>query len=437
MTPRYTPPAERKAAIKRERDRQDINEWGQQRREVDRDYAERSAELERERQSEQERLLDQTQERIRVRDRSHYGPGSEHSYFRDLIATKLAEQRRAQAEMHPGLRGGDPAEPLELLALGHGGAEEARKRLASVETRDVTTADPGARSIVPVAAPDQIALEVANSATHQATLAAALRKLRLPEVGKTLELPSVTTGPSVTVQATEGGTVAEVDFDAGSVSVPIATISGQTDITRQAFERSGWEADVVIAAELGRKYGQSLDSQFVSGSGASGQLLGLATVSGILSVTYTDASPTAAKTVSKAWSAYSSLANTVTGYGTASPDAYVTVMHPRRYASLFANQGGTVLATAPLLPGTTVPCGGIRTNLGAGTNEDEVFVVERSQAVLFNSESRLRVHEGIADADSGSLKVRVSIVGYAALAASRQPTAAARVSGTGLTPPSL
>jgi hypothetical protein len=191
----------------------------------------------------------------------------------------------------------------------------------------------------------------------------------------------------------------------------------------------------VIANELGRKYGQTLDDQHVSGSGASGQLLGLAIVSGIIAITYTDASPTAPRTLSKIWSAYASLANTATGYGVADPNAYLTVMAPRRYASLFANQGGTAIATPPLLPGTTVPCGGVRLNLGAGTNEDEVLVVERSQAVLFNSESRIQVHEAIAESDQ--LKVRVSVVGYAALAANRQPTAVARVSGTGLTPPSL
>jgi hypothetical protein len=59
----------------------------------------------------------------------------------------------------------------------------------------------------------------------------------------------------------------------------------------------------------------------------------------------------------------------------------------------------------------------------------------KSEAVLFSSPSELRVHQGMDISDA--LKVRVSIVQYAALAAARQPKAIAQIRGTGCAPPVL
>jgi HK97 family phage major capsid protein len=418
MTPRFV--SEREKQIKRQRDRADITDFRLTDAEIDRRFRESVDELRRETQLEKDFEREKTQARISARDRRHYGPGSRYSYFRDLVAVRLADKDRAY-----------PGQGVDDFATA-----EARNRLsAAMEKRDVSSADPGARSIMPVAAPGEIALEVANSAVATATLAAALRNLPLPEVGMRVDLPRVESGPSVAVQSAEGGAVAEVDFDTGTVQVPVGVIAGQVDVTRQVFDRSGWEADVTIAAELGRRYGEVLDAQTVAGSGSNQQILGLATVGGTIAVSYTDASPTALKTASKVWSAYSSLATPSTGYGTPSPDAYIVAMHPRRLAAQMALQGATAPGPVPELPGTVVASGGIRTNIS--TSQDEIFVVERSQAVLFNSPSRILVEEQPGDAEVTALKVRVQVLGYAALAANRQPLSVARITGTGLAAPVL
>jgi HK97 family phage major capsid protein len=399
----------------------------QRTKEAARDYAERKDEL-----------LGETARKhglsVSVRERPVYGPGSEYSYFRDLITAGLADQRRQAAVMRHGQDFGDPQDGSITLNPQFGGPEESRKRLAAVEKRDVTSADPGARMIVVPAAPQDIELEVANSATATGTLAAALRTVALPATGKTLELPRVETGPSTAIQATEGTGVSETDLDTANVSIPIGTISGQADVTRQVAERSGWSFDLMISTELGKKLGAALDSQIVTGTGSSGQLLGLDNIGSIVTVTYTQASRTTQTTVSKLWEGYNQLSNPSTGFGVADPNAYLTIVHPRRYASLFAGAGlATTIPVAPSVPGTLVPSGGVPTNIG-GT-QDEALIVVKSEAVLFSSPSELRVHQGMDISDA--LKVRVSIVQYAALAAARQPKAIAQIRGTGCAPPVL
>ena len=54
-------------------------------------------------------------------------------------------------------------------------------------------------------------------------------------------------------------------------------------------------------------------------------------VPGVLTITYTDASPTVAEFLSKLWSAYSEVAG-ASGFGTSDPSAFVTILHPRRHA---------------------------------------------------------------------------------------------------------
>ncbi|HEX2111650.1 MAG TPA: phage major capsid protein [Gaiellaceae bacterium] len=183
--------------------------------------------------------------------------------------------------------------------------------------------------------------------------------------------------------------------------------------------------DAVIADDLGRAHGTALDSQIVNGSGSGQNMRGFLNVSGILSVAGTVTS--AATFIESVWKAYSAVSGT-SGYGSANPDEYVVVLHPRRYA--WAKGNTTGIPAQALFPGTVVPSAGVPTNLGAGTNEDVVLVVERSAVVLVGDSPVFRVFESVG---SSTLTVRISSWNQAALVVDN-PTAVAKV--TGLTPPS-
>ena len=395
--------------------------------------------------------------RVEVRERPIYSLEGKYSYFRDLALVQLADQRRDAAKLHPGLRGRDPGDPFQAgFALnpafdngdgidGLGGStpdERARIRLRTherhdVEQRDVTTADPGAAAFLPRSAPSYVAEHFASAARAQATLSAAMRVEPLPATGMTVDVPAIVTGPTADIQNPQNSAVSETDADATSPTPtsPVATAAGINDVSRQALERSSPTFDVVLARELGRALGARVDLQIVAGTGANGQTRGLANVSGIATVTFTDASPTAPKTIGKTWQAYRTLSDPSTGYGVAEPSAYLTIMHTRRYAYLqAAGVAATTEQSGPLrIPGTVVPSASLRATLGAGTNEDEIFQFVRDEIPLYLGPIAFRAHE--AGAESGTLTVRFSAIQYLALQADRQPLAVCRVSGTGLVNP--
>lgn len=104
------------------------------------------------------------------------------------------------------------------------------------------------------------------------------------------------------------------------------------------------------------------------------------------------------------------------------------LVHPRRYAFLFAKLG-----YAPAFPAeNVVQVGSIPTNLGAGTNEDVVVALQASESPLFIEPLSFRV---MPDPGSGNLTVRVQVYGYAALLANRQPASIGKLSSTGLVTP--
>jgi hypothetical protein len=68
--------------------------------------------------------------------------------------------------------------------------------------------------------------------------------------------------------------------------------------------------------------------------------------------------------------------------GTPRPRRLLPLHAPRRFAWLSGGSGGNGVQSAPNLPGELILSAGIRTNLGAGTNEDEVFLAEKSNLAL-------------------------------------------------------
>jgi HK97 family phage major capsid protein len=346
--------------------------------------------------------------------------GGQHSFFADLRAANTGDE----------------------------GARERLNRHAAemrVEKRDLTsTAGAGGEFIPPLWLMDRWIPLLRSSRA----IADSLTRLDLPAGTNAISLPKLSGGAATAIQASENAAVQETDPTTTSVTANVRTIAGMVDMSTQLFEFSSPGMDEILFRDLARDYATKLDVQVISGSGASGQLLGLRTVSGINAVTYTSGSPTAALL-------FSSIANAVSqvtgAFGT--PDTIA--MHPRRWAYLLASSDST---GRPLFNGNFNAMGngdnavsdgsagslmGLRvivdpnlpTNIGAATNQDVVLVYDSSQIFLWEEGApRTRVFEDIG---SGTLTVRLRVHGYAALMANRLPTMISAVGGTGLVAPTF
>jgi hypothetical protein len=361
------------------------------------------------------------------------------SFWYDLVLERDAEQRVQQGLSNPAVAGRNPGVPSDP-ALDHQLAA-ARERLATVRQFDRYELDRRAQrdltssGFIPAAgSPMFIAEMFATAARARAGLAAALPQQPLPQQGDHIELPRLATGAAVAVAASENSPVQETDPTSSLASSNKALISGQVDVSRLLLQFSRPGIDEVLSADLGADNGQKLDAQLISGTNANGQTQGMAGLSGISAVTFTSGTPTASATISKIWQAWQAIVDA--GGGPPQPgDGYLVVVAPRRAAALGADAGQTsATPVLPSLPGRLVVSPGIRQNLGAGTNEDEVFVIARDEVFIGLSRPAFAVYEQVA---SSTLTVRLQARQYVAAMFARQPKAIARISGTGLVAPTL
>lgn len=367
-----------------------------------------------------------------------YQPGCPHSFFRDLLAVSRRTRRIERAIENPVLQGRDPG---EIPAPGDRdeNLEHVRGRLAQAyrtaqyeaERRDLSSAN--TTEALRPSAPGYLAETFGRASRATGTLAEAIgaRPLEPGMVDTSsgvpvLTLPRLTTGAAMAVQTSQNAAIQETDPAAAMVSSPVATIAGQVDYSRQLADFSRPGMDGVIADDLGRDFGTKLDTQIVNGTALSGQTRGLLSVAGILSIAGAVTSVQAF--IADVWQAFQELAG-ASGIGNPDPDAYMTILHPRRLAWIYSGAGAASVPGAPILPGRVVASAGIPTNLGAGTNEDVALVVERENLLLAARRPTFNVDE---DTGSATLTVRTQAWAYVSLL-TKNPAGVAKV--TGLTPP--
>lgn len=355
------------------------------------------------------------------------------AFWRDLLLEREAAEREQAA-------GRDPGDPDRLAAEDE--LRDARQRLATIRQFDrfeldrLAQRDLTINAFVPAAgAPLFIAEKFAVAARARAGLAAALPQVPLPDQGDHIEIPRLSTGAAVAVVASENAIVQETDPVSALASSNKALISGQVDVSRQLLDFSRPGIDEVLAIDLGNDQGLKVDQQLISGTNANGQTQGLAGVTGINAITFTAATPNAAATISKIWSGFQAIADAGGGPAQPGPENYVVVVAPRRAAALGADVGATsATPVLPGLPGELIVSSGIRQNLGAGTNEDEIYVIARNEVFVALGRPVFQVFPEVG---SSTLTVRLQARQYAAAGFVRQPKAIARISGTGLVTPSF
>jgi HK97 family phage major capsid protein len=269
----------------------------------------------------------------------------------------------------------------------------------------------------------------------------------------TLNISRMTTGTSTAVQETQNTAVSNTDADDTLLTIPVRTIAGQQDLSKQAIER-GTGIDTFVIADLIRSWHTTVDAQVLNGTGSNGQFKGIR-LSGGNAVTYTATTPTVALLYSKLADAYQQIESNVF----IAPTHWI--MHPRRLAAILAASDTTgrplavptgngpmnAVAAGAGLPGygnsgysilglPVVTDANVGTTYGAATNQDEIYCVAAPEMHLWEQAGSPFAMSFDATT-AGSLTVKSVIYGYGAFSAERYPLAASIISGTGLVAPTF
>lgn len=292
---------------------------------------------------------------------------------------------------------------------------------------------------------DQYAL-VARAGRPTANL---VQHLDLPPEGMSLIIPRGTTGAATSVQNGENTALTTQDEVWSNVTVPVVTVGGYNDISRQAIERAAG-VDQIVFADLLAAYAVNVNQQVISGTGTAGQALGILATAGINQASAFAAAATVA-------TFYTKLAGAINAIETSryfGPNAIV--MHPRRWNWLLtqldssnrplvvpntngpvngigvaeSEVGENVASSAPvgwLFGIPVVVDASIPTAVGSGP-EDQVLAIRREDLLLWEDPSApftLRFEQPVGQ----QLTYRLVAYGYIAFTAGRYPTAVGVVGG--------
>ncbi|WP_073754239.1 phage major capsid family protein [Streptomyces sp. CB03234] len=271
----------------------------------------------------------------------------------------------------------------------------------------------------------------------------------LPESGMSIEISRITTSSDAGLQASQNTAVTNQDMDDTLLTVPVQTAAGQQTVSRQAIDRGNGIEDVTMQ-DLFNRVATRLDTTLLNQA-----TTGLSAVA--QANAYTDASPTGAEMYPKILGAAAGVEANLLAMGAPSH----AVMHSRRWYWLSSQMSSTwpmintvglpVQASGQLNPNSSyasgprgvLPCGlevivdnNIATNLGAGTNEDELYVVPASECHLWedpNAPLFIRAEQPAA----ASLGVLLVAYSYFAYTFGRYVNGMQKVGGTGLVTPAF
>lgn len=273
------------------------------------------------------------------------------------------------------------------------------------------------------------------------------RRHDLPETGMTAYLSKITAGSTVADQAASGNAVSEQDMDDTQIPIAVRTAAGSQSVSRQAIER-GLGVDEIVFGDLLGRYNGNLDNKLLNA--ATSGLTNVAT-----SVAYTDTTPSAVELYPKILAA----ASGAEGVFLNRASSLAAVMHPRRWRWMSA----AMVSTWPLISGQGAPAqsGGstlgllgeqagkavrgylpdgtpvvtdanVATNLGAATNEDEIYVVAPEECHLWEDPNAPLL---IRAETAKNLLIDLVVYGYYAFYLDRYTGGHQKVAGTGLITP--
>jgi HK97 family phage major capsid protein len=272
------------------------------------------------------------------------------------------------------------------------------------------------------------------------------RSTPLPPAGMALDISKITTGTSVALQANELDTASSTSIDDTLLTVPVQTAAGQQRVSRQAIDRATG-AEAAITQDLMRKHAVAIDSTLITQAST-----GLTNVA--QTITYTSASPTGVEAWPYIYQAASKLEAALVGVAFPSH----VVMHSRRW-NWWASQ---VASTWPIISSSSVPAqsqgfaltteygpqvravlasglkvvvdNNVPTNLGVGSNQDEVYVVGSDESMYLAEDPNAPLLIRAEQPSAAQLGVLLVVYSYFAYF-SRYANPASKISGTGLVAP--
>jgi HK97 family phage major capsid protein len=281
----------------------------------------------------------------------------------------------------------------------------------------------------------------------------AARKHQLPNQGMSVVISRINTGTVTAYQTSQNTAAVSQDIADNTLTVNVNTIAGQQSVSKQALLR-GYNIEGIVLGDLIRDYHTKLDNSLINGSGSNGQPLGLLNMTTGVLVTYTATTGTVAGLYPKVADAIQQIQSNIY----VNPNA--VIMHPRRLGFLLA---GVDSSNRPLIvpqaynpmnamgTGNGTPSYGnsgysilglpiivdanIATNVGAGTNQDTIFVVDLNETHLWE-EAAAPTYVTFEE-PSGKVAINIVLFGMSAFTAERYPKAIAQINGTGLATPSF
>lgn len=352
-----------------------------------------------------------------------YEAHAPHSIFRDLVAAQKGN--------------GSAAARLER----HANEMIVENRTSSL----VTGTDGDGGYLVP---PIYLQDEFVTLARPGRQVVDAIGTKPLPGNTDSINIPTMDTGTAVAAQ-TEAAAAQDTAATFGTITGAVQTIAGIQNVSQQLVDRSVPGVDQVIFADLTRAYAGGLETAVLNSSTTNSK--GLLQLSGINSVTYTDASPTVKEL-------YSKLADAIQQIQTGIFEAPThIIMHPRRWAFILAASDSTdrplITPYAPQnLTGTNngapegavgsiqglpvLTSANIPTTGGAGTNQDSILVVAAPNLYIYEDAAGPYL-DTFRDVLSGTLQVRFRLFNYYAQIQGRRPKAISAITGTGLVTPTF
>lgn len=273
----------------------------------------------------------------------------------------------------------------------------------------------------------------------------------LPSGISSINIPKVSTGTAVGVQTAQNATLTETELTTGSLTTDITTVGGLQTVSKQLLEQSATPFDRVILEDLAGAYAVNINTQSHAGNGTT-ELRGLTNTVGKQTITWTEAPALPATLLKKIADANQRV------FAARFQASDAILMHPRRWSWLISqvDSGGRPIAGVrpdaelnPLAEGTTVLALGrvgtilgtpvyldatIPTNLGAGTNEDKIYVLHRNDIKVWESPVRA---EAFQETFADSLSVLFRLYAYSAMIPDRYGTAVIEIVGTGLIAPTF
>lgn len=275
----------------------------------------------------------------------------------------------------------------------------------------------------------------------------AMTNIPLPATGMTVNISRITT-PSAAALQTENVLVQTTDMDDTLLTENVQTAAGRQVISRQAIERGTGIEDVVMN-DLQRRLATNLDSTIINQA-----VTGLAALATV--VAYTDTSPTQVEAYPKIVAGMAGSEAALLGQAT--PD--LVVMHSRRWHwfnaamtstwPLFAQPGIPTQAAGVnfaerygsgfrgVLPNgaAAIVDNNVPTNIGAGTNEDEIYVVPSEESYLWEDPDAPQFIRA-EQSNASTLGVELVLYTYFAYTMRRYANSHQKVQGTGLIPPTF